>query len=74
MCTTIAPDNTAISKAMKALGSSVGLFLQNKTLQAQTFNYHIIPGRRITAQDMAKNDVTTALTRANQTIWFIKRG
>eukprot|EP00775_Hariotina_reticulata_P013168 gene13168-13298_t len=74
VCTVISPSNNAITKTMKYLGANVGLFLQNKTMQEQVFNYHVIPGKRLMADDLAEQTVTAANTKANETLWFVKRG
>jgi hypothetical protein len=59
---------------MRSLGRYMGLFLQNKTMQSEVFNYHVIEQQRYPLQRLLKSNVTATLTRANQTLWFVRRG
>ena len=61
----------AITRTMDSLGQYVGLFIQNKTLQEQLLNYHVIPNRKITAQQLGSS-VLEADTRANETVAFVQ--
>eukprot|EP00878_Enallax_costatus_P002405 GHUV01002581.1.p1 GENE.GHUV01002581.1~~GHUV01002581.1.p1 ORF type:complete len:276 (+),score=75.39 GHUV01002581.1:202-1029(+) len=70
-CTIFAPDNKAITTTMDSLGQYVGLFIQNKTLQEQLLNYHVVPNRKITAQQLGSS-VLEADTRANETVAFVQ--
>ncbi|KAF6249542.1 hypothetical protein COO60DRAFT_1580598 [Scenedesmus sp. NREL 46B-D3] len=73
-CTMIAPDNKAIERTMAGLGSYVGLFMQNQTMQEQVLNHHVIPGRRILAADFGNGSQPVAYkTRANQTVWLLQQ-
>ncbi|WIA19159.1 hypothetical protein OEZ85_003805 [Tetradesmus obliquus] len=73
-CTMFAPDNTAIQKTMTGLGSYVGLFLQNQTMQELVLNHHVIPGSIVKAAGFGDGSKAVPYTtRANQTIWLLQR-
>uniref|UniRef100_A0A383WMV6 FAS1 domain-containing protein n=1 Tax=Tetradesmus obliquus TaxID=3088 RepID=A0A383WMV6_TETOB len=73
-CTMFAPDNTAIQKTMTGLGSYVGLFLQNQTMQKLVLNHHVIPGSIVKAAGFGDGSKAVPYTtRANQTIWLLQR-
>lgn len=59
----------AINYTMDALGQYVGLFLQNRTMQEQLLNYHVIPGQKLKASQLGTN-VAIVNTRANETLLF----
>lgn len=59
---------------MKYMGRNLGLFLQNKTMQEQVFNYHVVPDKMLLAEDLADQEVTALNTKANETLWIVKRG
>ena len=58
--------------SIRRLGKYVGLAAQNETLQNQTYNYHIIPGRALTAADLM--DMNQAVTRSGETLYIWHRG
>jgi hypothetical protein len=74
VCTVISPDNNAIANTMKYLGRNLGLFLQNKTMQEQVFNYHVIPDKMLLAEDLADQEITALNTKADEPLWIVKRG
>lgn len=47
-----------------------GKAVQNTTFMHSALNYHVVPGRAMTADQIAKGG--RALTRANETIYFWK--
>jgi uncharacterized surface protein with fasciclin (FAS1) repeats len=54
---------------VRRLGKYAGKAAQNRTLGLSTLNYHIVPGQVLTADQIGSN-VTRAMTRANETIYF----
>lgn len=60
--------------ALKALGPSVGLLLQNDTMVSKIMNHHVIPGRRISGAQLGTAAAPAELTRANETLWFTRDG
>jgi uncharacterized surface protein with fasciclin (FAS1) repeats len=64
----------AIANTMKYLGRNLGLFLQNKTMQEQVFNYHVIPDKMLLAEDLADQEITALNTKADEPLWIVKRG
>lgn len=74
VCTFFVPTNEAMATSMKNLGKFVGLASQNASLQATTFNYHVIPGRALTAAQLAKLAPPRVMTRANETLYVWTRG
>lgn len=56
---------------MEAFGQYVGLFLQNRTMQEQLLNYHVIPEQKLKADELGTN-VTTINSRANETLLFLR--
>jgi hypothetical protein len=59
----------AFQDSVKRLGKYAGKAAQNRTLGLSTLNYHIVPGQVLTAAQIGSN-ITRAMTRANETIYF----
>lgn len=58
--------------SIQRLGRYVGLAAQNETLQNDTYNYHIIPGRALTAADLM--DIDQVVTREGETLDIWHKG
>lgn len=54
---------------LKRLGKYAGLMAQNTTLMNSVVNYPMVPGMALTADQIGRN-ITRAMTRANETIYF----
>jgi hypothetical protein len=52
------------------LGRFAGKAAQNATLARSTLNYHVVPGRALTAEDLLKGTINRTLSRANETLYF----
>eukprot|EP00878_Enallax_costatus_P001094 GHUV01001231.1.p1 GENE.GHUV01001231.1~~GHUV01001231.1.p1 ORF type:complete len:285 (+),score=41.27 GHUV01001231.1:217-1071(+) len=72
VCTFFLPTNEANTMSIRRLGKYVGLAAQNETLQNQTYNYHIIPGRALTAADLM--DMNQTDTRAGEILYIWHKG
>eukprot|EP00775_Hariotina_reticulata_P012298 gene12298-12434_t len=68
VCTSFLPTNAAFQESLQRLKQFVGLAAGNVSLQRSTFNYHIIPGKALTAADLMRLNSTT--TRANETLYI----
>lgn len=61
-----------MSDWMRWFGKYAGKAVQNTTFMTSALNYHVVPGTAMTAEQMTKAD--RQLTRANQTVYFWKKG
>lgn len=57
---------------MKWFGKYAGKAVQNMTFMDAALNYHVIPGKAFTAEQISKGG--KELARANQTVYFWKQG
>lgn len=57
---------------MRWFGKYAGKAVQNTTFMTEALNYHVVPSTAMTAEQMAKAD--RKLTRANETVYFWKKG
>jgi len=53
---------------MKRSGKYAGKAVQNVTFMHHALNYHVVPGKAFTADQIAKGG--RHLTRANETLYF----
>lgn len=59
----------ALQNSIKWLGKYAGKAAQNATLARSTLNYHVVPGKALTTDDLGTS-VNRSLTRANETVYF----
>jgi uncharacterized surface protein with fasciclin (FAS1) repeats len=59
-----------MQESIRRLGRFAGKAAQNATLARSTLNYHVVPGRALTAEDLLKGTINRTLSRANETLYF----
>jgi hypothetical protein len=62
----------AMSDWMRWFGKYAGKAAQNATFLRTALDYHTVPGKALTAEQIAKGG--KELTRANQTVYFWQQG
>lgn len=59
----------ALQNSIRWLGKYAGKAAQNATLTRSTLNYHVLPGKVLTAEEVGKKH-TKSLTRAGETLFM----